>query len=83
MDENKTIMTTPKDEGVQLDAAYVILKIDHLMADSVTLHKALELLQSQSMSGEAVMGLSNMIEARERTNQAMIDLLKRIVVQKL
>ena len=83
MEETKTIPAAPEGETVKLDEAYVVAKIEQIMAESEHLRKTLEVLQNQTMSGEAVIGIGNMIEARERTNQAMIDLLKRIVVDKL
>ena len=85
MDENKTIMTTPEGEIVQLDAAYVIAKIEQIMADSENLKRSLELLSSDRLDefGHTALAIGNMIEARERTNQEMIGLLKRIIVEKL
>lgn len=83
MEETKTIPAAPEGETVKLDEAYVVAKIEQIMAESEHLRKTLEVLQNQTMSGEAVIGIGNMIEARERTNQAMIDLLKRIIVDKL
>lgn len=83
MEQNEKIIAAPQGEAVQLDAAYVIAKIEQIMAESEHLHKALEILSIHSMSGEAVIGIGNMIEARERTNQEMIGLLKRIIIDKL
>lgn len=79
MEENKIITDMPPCEPVQFDTAYVIAKIEQIMAESAHLRKALEVLENRSMNGEAVIGIGNMIEARERTNQEMISLLKRIV----
>ena len=78
---NKTTAPSPESESktVQLDAAYVIAKIEQIMAESEHLRNALEVLRVQPMSGEAVIGMGNMIEARERTNQEMISLLKHIL----
>ena len=78
---NKTTPLSPESEtkNVQLDAAYVIAKIEQIMAESEHLRKALEILTVNPMSGEAVIGMGNMIEARERTNQEMISLLKHIL----
>ena len=85
MDENKTIMTTPEGEIVQLDAAYVIAKIEQIMAESENLKRSLELLSSDRLDefGNTALAIGNMIEARERTNHEMIGLLKRIIVEKL
>ena len=85
MDENKTTMTTPEGEIVQLDAAYVIAKIEQIMAESENLKRSLELLSSDRLDefGNTALAIGNMIEARERTNQEMIGLLKRIIVEKL
>ena len=85
MDENKTTMTTPEGEIVQLVAAYVIAKIEQIMAESENLKRSLELLSSDRLDefGNTALAIGNMIEARERTNQEMIGLLKRIIVEKL
>ncbi len=69
MEENKTIPAAPEGEAVQLDTAYVIAKIEQIMAGTELLRKSLEILENGSMNGEAVMGISNMIEAREHTNR--------------
>jgi len=84
MEEKKTIPAVPEGEAVQLNAAYVIAKIEQIMAESENLHKALELLSEDhnDAMGNTAMGIGNMIEAREQTNQAMISLLK-LIVQKL
>ncbi len=84
MKENKTIPATPEGEAVHLDTAYVIAKIEQIMAESANLRKALELLSEDhnDSMGNTAMGIGNMIEAREQTNQAMISLLK-LIVQKL
>lgn len=82
MEENKTIQPAPESGAVHLDEAYVIAKIEQIMAGTELLHKTLEILKKGSMNGEAVMGISNMIEARERTNQEMISFLWNIVNRK-
>jgi len=84
MEENRTILTAPESESVQLDTAYVIAKIEQIMAESANLRKALEVLSENhnDAMGNTAMGIGNMIEAREQTNQAMISLLK-LIVQKL
>ncbi len=81
MDENKTTMTTPEVKAVQFDADYVIAKIEQIMADSENLKRSLRLLDSDHLDdfGQTALAVGNMIEARERTNQEMISLLKRIV----
>ena len=85
MEENETILTTPESEAAQFDAAYVIAKIEQIMADSETRKRSLELLASDRLDefGNTALAIGNMIEARERTNQEMIGLLKRIVAEKL
>ncbi len=84
MEENNTILTAPEGEAVQLNAAYVIAKIEQIMGESANLRRALELLAEDhnDQAGNTAMGIGNMIEAREQTNQAMISLLK-LIVQKL
>lgn len=79
MEENKTIQPASESGSVHLDEAYVIAKIEQIMAGTELLHKTLEILSIGPMNGEAVMGISNMIEARERTNQEMISFLRHIV----
>ena len=83
MEEKKTIQAAQEDKAVHLDEAYVIAKIEQIMTGSELLHKTLDLLAIGPMNGEAVMGISNMIEARERTNQEMISFLRHIVNCKL
>lgn len=84
MEENKTIITAPEGENVRLDAAYVISKIEQIMAESEHLKKALALLESDHMDeiGNTALAIGNMIQAREETNRSMITLL-RVIVQKL
>lgn len=79
MEDNKTIQPASESGAVHLDEAYVIAKIEQIMAGTEFLRKSLEILENGSMNGDAVMGISNMIEARERTNQEMISLLRHIV----
>lgn len=81
MENHKNAALSPEGENqdVQLDTAYVIAKIEQIMAESQHLRKALDILTANPMSGEAVIGIGNMIEARERTNQEMISLLKHIL----
>lgn len=85
MDENKTVQAAPGSASAQLDTAYVIAKIEQIMADSENLKRSLELLGSDHLDdfGNTALAIGNMIEARERTNQEMIGLLKRIIVEKL
>lgn len=79
MDENNTTITTSASEAKQLDASYVVAKIEQIMAESEHLRKALEILNSRCLDGGAIIGIGNMIEARERTNREMISLLKSII----
>ena len=83
MEENKTIIPVPEDKAVHLDEAYVIAKIEQIMGESEHLRKTLQILENSGMSGEAVIGLANMIEAREHTNREMISFLRHIVNCKL
>ncbi len=62
-----------------LDAAYVVAKIDQIMAESANLRLGMQLLGNEDLSGQAALGLASMIEAREKTNQCMIDLLQEII----
>lgn len=79
MEEDKTIQLVSESGGVHVDEAYVIAKIEQIMAGTELLRKTLEILENGPMNGEAVMGISNMIEARERTNREMISFLRYIV----
>ena len=79
MEEDKTIQLASESGGVHVDEAYVIAKIEQIMAGTELLRKTLEILENGPMNGEAVMGISNMIEARERTNREMISFLRYIV----
>ena len=79
MDEKKTNIPAPEDKAMHLDEAYVIAKIEQIMAGSELLHKTLELLAAGPMNGEAVMGMSKMVEAREQTNKEMISFLRHFV----
>ena len=83
MEEKKTIQTTLESGAMHLDEAYVIAKIEQIMAESEHLRKTLQILENTGMSGEAVIGIGNMIEARERTNQELISFLRHIVNCKL
>lgn len=83
MEENKTIQPASESVAVHLDEAYVIAKIEQIMAGAELLRKTLEILENGSMDEAAVMGISNMIEARERTNREMISLLRHIMSCKL
>ena len=83
MEENNTITTAPKDKDLHLDEAYVIAKIEQIMGESEHLRKTLQILENSGMSGEAVIGIANMIEAREHTNREMISFLRHIVNCKL
>jgi len=82
MAENKTIQPVSESGTVHLDEAYVIAKIEQIMAGTELLRKTLEVLENSPMNGEAVMGIGNMIEARERTNQEMISFLRHVVDRK-
>ena len=81
MEEMKVAMAAPETEAVRLDASYVIAKIDQIMSDSEYLKQSLALLAGPHVgnNGSTAIGISKMIEARERTNQEMISLLKRVV----
>ncbi len=79
MEEKKTITAAPEDKAMHLDEAYVIAKIEQIMGESEHLRKTLQILENSGMSGEAVIGVANMIEAREHTNREMISFLRHIV----
>ena len=83
VEEKKTIPAAPEDKAMHLDEAYVIAKIEQIMGESEHLRKTLQILENSGMSGEAVIGLANMIEAREHTNREMISFLRHIVNCKL
>ena len=83
MEEKKAIQAAPEAKAMHLDEAYVIAKIEQIMGESEHLRKTLQILENSGMSGEAVIGLANMIEAREHTNREMISFLRHIVNCKL
>lgn len=64
-------------ETAQLDAAYLVNKIDQIMSNTDYLTTALQ--QLENLEGEAAIAASNMIECRERTNQRMIDMLEKLM----
>lgn len=61
----------------QLDASYLIQKIDQILADSSYLTTALQQLENLDEAGALAAG--NMVEYRERTNQRMIDFLEKLM----
>ena len=83
MEEKKAVQAAPESGAMHLDEAYVIAKIEQIMGESEHLRKTLQILENSGMSGEAVIGLANMIEAREHTNREMISFLRHIVNCKL
>ena len=54
MSENKPIIPPPESGAVRLDEAYVIAKIEQIMAGSAHLRKFLEILEGNAMSGDSV-----------------------------
>ncbi len=61
-------------ESSQPDTAYIMKKIDQIMEESVYVKEALGNLSDLGEAGAIAAG--NIIEKREQTNQAMIELLK-------
>lgn len=61
----------------QLDSAYLMQKIDQIIADSEYLTTALQTLPNLDHAGAAAAG--NMIQCREQTNQRMIDFLEKMM----
>ncbi len=61
-------------EPSQPDTAYIMKKIDQIMEESVFVKEALGNLSDLGEAGALAAG--NIIEKREQTNQAMIELLK-------
>ncbi len=83
MEENKTVQAAQESGAMHLDEAYVIAKIEQIMDESQNLRKLLNILETTSISGEALIGIGNMFEARERTNQEMISFLRHLVNTRL
>lgn len=65
------------DTSKQLDSAYLMQKIDQIIADSAYLTTALQTLPNLDHAGAAAAG--NMIQCREQTNQRMIDFLEKMM----
>lgn len=65
------------EKAAQLDAAYLVEEIDRIVNNTDYLTAALRELQH--LEGEAAVAAGNMIEARERTNQRMIDMLEKLM----
>lgn len=61
----------------QLDSAYLMQKIDQIIADSQYLTTALQTLPNLDHAGAAAAG--SMIQCREQTNQRMIDFLEKMM----
>lgn len=68
---------TAKALPAQIDAAYIIQKIDQIMADSSYLHAALR--QLENLDEEGAIAAGTMVEAREQTNRSIIRLLEQML----
>lgn len=64
-------------ETSQIDASYLIQKIDQILADSSYVTTALQQLENLDEAG--AMAAGNIVEYRERTNQRMIDFLEKLM----
>lgn len=64
-------------ENEKMTAAYVIRKIDQIMEGDAVLRESIAMLEH--LDKGAAIAASNMVEAREKTNQQMVALLNRIV----
>lgn len=68
--------TSPETEG-QPDMAYIMQKIDQILADSQYLRDAIA--QFENVEDSAARGLASAVEARENTNRRMIGLLEKML----
>lgn len=60
----------------QQDRAYIMEKIDQILADNQYLRDIVAKLGEHNLDS---VGISNMVESREKTNQAMIRLLEKML----
>ena len=73
--ENETVENM--DQSVQLDASYLIEKVDQIVNNTEYLTTALK--QLEHIEGDAAIAAGKMIECRERTNQRMIEMLEKLM----
>lgn len=74
----KNVLDTEAVEGYTLkDIAFVVQKIDQIMAETDYLRIALERLDN--LDEAQAMAAGNIVESRERTNQSMIRLLEKLI----
>lgn len=72
------VTKTEASEGCTLkDIAFVVQKIDQIMAETDYLRIALERLENLDEAQAVAAG--NIVESRERTNQSMIKLLEKLI----
>ena len=64
-------------EHEKITVAYVMEKIDQIMAGDAVLREGIAMLEN--LDGEAAVAAGNMVEAREKTNQQMLALLNKII----
>ena len=67
-------------ENEKITAAYVMQKIDQIMEGTAALREGIAMLEhlDEGLEGAAA-AASNMVEAREKTNQQMLALLDKVV----
>lgn len=83
--DNKTFETASTQEAPALTMEYILEKIDDIMHDNEYLYRAIESIQATSHIEPSISGTDHpafaaveLVKAREKTNQDMIDLLKRM-----
>ncbi len=64
-------------ENEKITAAYVMQKIDQIMEGTAALREGIAMLEH--LDEGAAVAASNMVEAREKTNQQMLALLAKVV----
>lgn len=65
--------------GSQPDAAYIMQKIDQILADTQYLTDAIASIAQTEAGGDCQVSIGNLAAAREQTNQAMIGLLNNML----
>lgn len=65
--------------GRQPDAAYIMQKIDQILSDTQYLKDAIASAERSGDIEALGMGIGNLVESREKTNQAMIALLEKML----
>ena len=64
-------------EHERITVAYVMEKIDQIMAGDAALREGIAMLEN--LDDGAAIAAGNMVEAREKTNQQMLALLNKII----